>query len=210
MALPPWPGVLSYPAMNLLAPKKHDLLLAACAPLLLWSGFGCQRTYQTEYAPVATHSVQYDEALARRDWARSTAYYGSGDVIAGPTNSNTQWRIGDGTQPDYYRRQRMAAVAEPLIALGNMIALPVSLVRDPPMEDRRYEGTVIGPTYTAAVPPSELGRETERGRRALDRAARQREASGQRRDSAQPDAPGADPDAQQPPSGGPAQGANRP
>lgn len=188
--------------MNSPATKYRCLLLAA-APLFFYAGIGCQRTYQTEYAPVATHAVQYDEALARRDWARSTAYYGSGDVIAGPTNSNTQWRIGDGTEPDYYRRQRMAIAAEPLIALGNMIALPVSLVRDPPTEDRRYEGTVIGPTYTAAVPPSELGRETEQGRRALDRAARQREASGERRDPAQPDGqPGAQPDAQQTPAGG--------
>jgi hypothetical protein len=156
-------------------------VLAAVLSLLVVCG--CQRYYQVEYAPVPSHAASHDEAMALRDWNRSTAHYASGDVIAGPTNANMYYPIGEPGDDGYVRRQRLGILLEPLVAVGNIVAMPVSLALDPPTEQRRYEGTVVDPTYTAAVAPSELQRETPQGRQALERARRQeqREASGEQR-----------------------------
>lgn len=144
---------------------------------------GCQRSYRPEIAPVAEYRTHGDEAMERRNWSMTTAHYGNGNVVAGPTNSNREWRIGEVSDAAYGRRRGLAIVTEPLIALGTLVALPVSVAMDPPTEQRTYEGYLIEPTYTAAVPASEVMRETEAGRRQL---ARQSAA----RDPQRPEAPG--------------------
>src|SRR5688572_9174726 len=157
-----------------LSSHSVPLLLSATALPLLFATAGCQRTNQPEYAPVANFEVRYDEALALREFPRTPAYYGNGDVIAGPTNVHREFDIGDPAQAGYAGRRRGAIIQEPLIALGNLVLLPYYLVKDPPWEQRRYEGTIIPPTYTAAVPYSEVQGETAAGRRAMaqDAAAR--------------------------------------
>lgn len=144
---------------------------------------GCQRYYKVDYAPVPDHRAHFDEAVAVRQWQRSTAYYASGDTIAGPTNANTEYHIGDYPDEATLRRQRLGIVLEPLFALGNIVALPVSVVLDPPTEQRRYEATVVEPTYTAAVPLSELQNETPESRRQAEAFERQPqgEAPGEQR-----------------------------
>ena len=134
---------------------------------------GCQHGYTVERAPAPTHPAPFDEALALRDWQRSTALFANGDVSAGPTNSYYNWPVGDPADSGYTARNRAAVVVEPLMSLGQLIAVPVAMIFDPPTEKRIYEGVEIGPTYTAAVSPEELQRETSQGRRNLQRAQRQ-------------------------------------
>ena len=140
---------------------------------------GCQRTNQPEYAPVANFAVVYDEALALRAYPRTPAYYGNGDVIAGPTNVHHEFDIGDPAEAGYAGRRRGAIFYEPLIALGNLVLIPYYLVKDPPWEQRRYEGMIIPPTYTAAVPYSEVQGDTEAGRRAMAQDAAAQDAQRQ-------------------------------
>src|SRR5690606_20417467 len=124
------------------------------------------------------------EAMALRDWRRTSAYYGSGNVLAGPTNTSFEWDLGDEGTDEFLRRRRIAPLTEPLVAVGNIVLIPFALIVDPPTEQRIYEGTVIPPTYTAAVPLSELQTETSQGRRALARSSadvrRPQEAPGER------------------------------
>jgi hypothetical protein len=145
------------------------LHLGAAAAVTAFVLAGCQRSYRPEYAPVAEYRAASDEAMERRDWPLFSALYGNGDVIAGPTNSAREYRVGEIDDANYSRRRGLAIVTEPLIALGTLVALPVSLVLDPPTEQKRYQGYAIEPTYTAAVPRSEVLEETTAGRRQLAR-----------------------------------------
>ena len=136
---------------------------------------GCAGPYGVDNPPPPSHTAHFDEAMALRQWQRSTALYGNGEVAAGPTNSYYTWPVGDPADSGYMERQRLGLVAEPLVALGQFLALPVTMIIDPPIEKRFYDGVEIGPTYTAAVPPEELQRETRQGRENLQRAQRQQQ-----------------------------------
>lgn len=149
------------------------MLTAASLVLTAGAASGCQNGYEVEDAPAPTHLAHFDEAIELRNWQQSSSLYANGDVWAGPTNTYYTWPVGDPADSAYNSRQRAALVAEPLLALGQFLALPVTLIIDPPTEKRLYEGVEVGPTYTAAVPPEELQRETSQGRRNLQRAQRQ-------------------------------------
>ena len=156
--------------MNRPVPIKRMICLAA-ALALAGSSLGCKGTNEPEYARIAQQPVKVDEAMALRDWRRTSAYYGSGNVLAGPTNTSFEWDLGDEGTDEFLRRRRIAPLTEPLVAAGNILLIPFALIVDPPNEQRIYEGTVIPPTYTAAVPLSELQAETSQGRRALARSS---------------------------------------
>ena len=113
---------------------------------------GCQRSYAVEYEKLAAEPVVYDEAMALRDWRRTPAYYASGNVVAGPAGPNRDWRVGAANEPGYQTRSNLAIVVEPALYVVNTALLIPSVILDPPWEDREYEGRVLGPTYTAAVP----------------------------------------------------------
>src|SRR5688572_22513096 len=134
-----WFTQLKWTRMTLNSMKKSVCPLATAVVALLLAG-GCQRTYRPEIAPVAEYRTHGDEAMDRRDWPMTTALYGNGNVVAGPTNSNREWRIGEASDAAYGRRRGFAIVMEPLVALGTLVALPASLAMDPPTERRTYEG----------------------------------------------------------------------
>lgn len=103
-------------------------------------------------APKVVAPVAYDEAMALRDWPLTTATYANGDTIAGPTNKTWEYDTTAVSENPSGRRRALAQVAESGVFVANALLLPVQLVRNPPTEQRRYEGTIIPPTYSAAVP----------------------------------------------------------
>lgn len=124
----------------------------SAAAVLTGGVIGCQRAYNTEYESLSGEPVVYDEAMALRDWQRTPAYYASGNVVAGPSGPNRQYRVGQANEEGFENRSRLATVLDPVFFLVNSAALIPSVIMDPPTEQREYEGRVLGPTYTAAVP----------------------------------------------------------
>ena len=132
--------------------RKFFGLSVAVPTLLVGLVTGCQRSYQTEYEALSAEPAVYDEAMALREWERTPAFYASGNTIAGPTGPNREWRTGQANEHGYGRRTALATVADPTIYMINTLLLVPSVIVDPPFENREYEGRVLGPTYTAAVP----------------------------------------------------------
>jgi len=87
-----------------------------------------------------------DEAMQRRDWDRTPAYYANGDTVAGPTLV-----VFEPSGPDLVQR-----VSDPMTAVTNGIMAPVTFFLSPPWKDMVYQGMVIAPTYTAQPPPNPI------------------------------------------------------
>ena len=143
-------------------PRRRPLVLSLPALAVAAGAFGgCARTYEPEQAPRPTALVAYDEAMALRDWPLTEALIASGDVHAGPTNFTRQYGGSGGSDFDSVAsggsslagtRRTAATVVDPLLFVGNVLAMPYYVVTDPPWENRTYEGIELDPTYTAAVP----------------------------------------------------------
>lgn len=133
---------------------RNSLLSAgtlALAALLVLTG-GCTSANRPVRAPKVTAPVAYDEAMALRDWPQTTVTIANGDIDAGPTNATWEYDSTMGAQQPSQRRRSLAMLAEAGVFLGNVVMLPYQIVKDPPTEDRQYEGVIIAPTYSAAVP----------------------------------------------------------
>jgi hypothetical protein len=87
-----------------------------------------------------------DEAMQRRDWDRTPAYYANGDTVAGPNLV-----VVEGTGPDVVQR-----VTDPTASVTNAIIAPATFILSPPWKDMVYQGMVIPPTYTAQPPPNPI------------------------------------------------------
>ena len=90
--------------------------------------------------------------MARRDFPRTPGYYANGDVAAGSVGFGYEYDAPLPGSPNYAQRRYLATVADPAIFVGNLFLLPVNLARHPPSETRVYQGAIVEPTYTAAVP----------------------------------------------------------
>ncbi|MGH7213364.1 MAG: hypothetical protein ACREIT_01085 [Tepidisphaeraceae bacterium] len=113
---------------------------------------GCQIANQpTKPEPLVETPLVVDEATQRRDWDRSIAYYANTSVVAGPTLFI--WEAPE-DMPDWQR-----GAWEPLLFIGNTVALPVAAVLTPPWTAQTYRGVALEPTHFA-VPPA-AGRENE-------------------------------------------------
>jgi hypothetical protein len=88
--------------------------------------------------------VAGDPAMQLRRWERSTAEYGNGNVIAGPTGF---WYQARWDQPEW----TYVPLEVPLF-LVQTIALPVTLTMTPPWTPVMYSGVSVPPTYTALPP----------------------------------------------------------
>ena len=88
--------------------------------------------------------IMVDPAMQLRNWDRSTAYYGNGNVVAGPTGFRYIPRWG---QPEPF----YVAEEVPLF-IAQTIALPVVLILTPPWTPELYTGVTVEPTYTAMPP----------------------------------------------------------
>ena len=127
-------------------------LALLAATLLTLASAGCRPTYRAEYAEPPPGPAGLDEAIASRDFPRTSALYANGDVAAGPVPFRYQYDAPLPQDAGYERRRLLALVADPAIFVANLALLPYEIARNPPTERRVYEGVVIEPTYTAAVP----------------------------------------------------------
>ena len=107
---------------------------------------GCQRV--TDPPPMAINNapIVVDQAMLRRDFEPTTAYYANGVTIAGPTGIYFE---SDPRLPAVVR----GAVDTPLF-VGHVLLLPFDLLWDPWWEDVAYPRGQAPTSYTAA-PPSD-------------------------------------------------------
>ena len=85
--------------------------------------------------------------------------------------------MGTAGEAGYPERSRQAILMDPILYVVNSILLVPSIIKDPPTESREYEGRVLAPTYTAAVPfdAANTG-STYEGRDAREEVLRERQA----------------------------------
>ncbi|HYO11059.1 MAG TPA: hypothetical protein VER17_18990 [Tepidisphaeraceae bacterium] len=105
---------------------------------------GCQRTIPPMQERLNNTPLVVDEAMQRRDWEPSVSYYANGDTRAGGTGY--MFNVHE-TMPAWTRR-----AADPLVAVGNMLALPVGVFVNSPAKEMSYQGSIIPPTHTAQPP----------------------------------------------------------
>ena len=102
---------------------------------------GCQANVPAPVERLNDTPLVVDDAMQRREWDRSTVYYGNGDTIAGGTAYMFQVHE---TMPNWSRR-----AADPLVATTNFLLLPVGVFVNSPFDAEAYQGAVIPPTHTA-------------------------------------------------------------
>src|SRR5947208_4697687 len=102
---------------------RAALTLAAAGSVMAMLG-GCQANVPAGVEPVQNKPLIIDEAMQRREWDRSVAYYPNGDTVAGGTGYMFQTHE---TIPDGWRR-----VADPLVSVMNIGLLPVGIFVNSP------------------------------------------------------------------------------
>jgi hypothetical protein len=125
----------------------RNAVVRAIVPVaaLVSAGAGCQRVMPPPSMVINPAPIVIDEAMQRRDWDESTAYYTNGVTVAGPTGIYFE---SDPRLPLLAR----GAIDTPLF-VGHTIALPFDFIWDPPWKDVAYPRAQAPASYTA-VPPS--------------------------------------------------------
>ena len=142
------------------ATRRRLMPLALLAAAAGASIAGCARpTPQPAYTPPP---MLVDEAMQKRDWERSVAYYPNGDTVSGynrfPIRSDAQ--VGEAEYTD--------AAYDIGASLVQTVALPFTYLFIPPFSRAVYTGEQIGPSYTA-MPPMRPGPTVEVDGLAVDR-----------------------------------------
>ena len=115
---------------------------ASAAPLL--TGCGFQRANNNPQPDrLNDNPLVVDEAMQRRDFERSSAYYKRPTIIAGPT-----WLTFRGDE----KAERTDLLTDPLIFGANVVVSPYAAVKDPQWEDVEYRGATVPPTHHAMPP----------------------------------------------------------
>ena len=86
-----------------------------------------------------------DEAMQKRDWDRTPAYYANGDTVAGPNLV-----VVEGTGGDFAQR-----LTDPTASVANAIMAPATFILSPPWKDMVYRG-MAGPSR-ATLGPCSMG-----------------------------------------------------
>jgi hypothetical protein len=105
---------------------------------------GCQRNVPPSMEKVNNAPLANDDAINKRDWEKTTSYYGNGDTIAGGTGYMFQTHE---TVTDPYRR-----IVDPTISSMNMVLLPIGVFVNSPFQPQVVQGEMIPPSYTAQPP----------------------------------------------------------
>jgi hypothetical protein len=88
-----------------------------------------------------------DAATEVRNWSRGACYYPSGAAVAFPN-----YTLNKNLLPAQLHGDGPEAVLDPLIFMGDTIALPVMMVIVPPWKEVVYRGIFYPPTMTASPP----------------------------------------------------------
>lgn len=114
--------------------------------LLSLTGCGFQRaTNRPRPDPLNDAPLVVDEAMQKREWDRSSAFYKPPVVVAGPT-----WLTFRGDE----KTERTDVITDPAIFGANVLASPYAAVKDPQWEDVEYRGATVPPTHHAMPPTS--------------------------------------------------------
>ena len=117
-------------------------VVASATPLL--TGCGFQRTRnEVVVERLNDRPLIIDEAMQKRDFERSSAYYQKPTVVAGPT-----WLTFKGDEETEYTD----LLTDPLIFLTNVVASPYQAVTNPQWEAVEYRGATVPPTHFAMPP----------------------------------------------------------
>ena len=104
---------------------------------------GCAQRAAQPYTPPP---LVVDEAMQRRDWERSVAYYPNGDTVSGHN------RFPVRSDADVGQNEYGPALFDIGASLAQTVALPFTYLAIPPFAKAVYTGENIGPTYTAMPP----------------------------------------------------------
>jgi len=106
---------------------------------------GCQKTRPAPVAKLIDSPVLVDEAMQKRDWEQSNAYYANGDTIAG--FSGRYFEPRDRFSEGYFGR-----LADPAVGLTNVVIMPITMAVTPPWKGVDYQGVIVPPTHSANPP----------------------------------------------------------
>ena len=106
---------------------------------------GCQKTKPAPVAKLIDSPVLVDDAMQRREWEQSSAYYANGDTVAGFSGRwlEPQPRFSEG----YFGR-----LADPAVGLTNVVIMPLTMLQTPPWKGVDYQGVIVPPTHSANPP----------------------------------------------------------
>jgi hypothetical protein len=122
---------------------------ALAVTLAVGAVVGCMPPGQRPNEPVNTTPVVVDEAMDRRDWEPTTAYYANGDTYGGHTRFWAQ-------EPGRPRPVWQQIVIDPFLFIGQVAYLPFTYFTVPPFEPKVTQGQVIAPTHYGVPPVPEL------------------------------------------------------
>jgi|GEM_PF-7058796 len=92
-----------------------------------------------------------DPAMEKRQWPQSTVYLPNGATVAGPT--------GFAFKPREDQNKRQFYYADTGVFFLNLITMPYTLFRNPPLSEQTSSGVRFNPTFTA-VPALPAGSTT--------------------------------------------------
>ena len=120
----------------------RNVLLAVAVAAAGAVGGGCAQRPQTVTRP----PLIVDQAMQRREFERSVAYYPNGDTVSGVNRFVVRSNLG----PE--DNEFSAAAFDIAASLGQTVAVPFTYLFIPPFTRAVYKGEDIPPTYTA-IPP---------------------------------------------------------
>jgi hypothetical protein len=118
-------------------------LLAASVAGVGGSSGGCAAPAQQAYSPPP---LVVDDAMKRREWERSVAYYPNGDTVSGHN------RFPLRSEGDFAANDYGGAAYDVVASLGQTVALPFTYIFIPPLAPAVYTGEEFGRTYTGMPP----------------------------------------------------------
>ena len=124
----------------------RNAIICSLSSILVLSLTGCgfQRATNKPRADRLNDApLVVDEAMQKREFERSSAYYQRPVVVAGPT-----WLTFRGDE----KTERTDAITDPAIFVTNVVVSPYPAVKDPQWERVEYRGATVPPTHHAMPP----------------------------------------------------------
>ena len=119
--------------------ERRLVALALLGAAVLAPATGCA---PRQPQPVTRPPLIVDEAMQRRDWERSVAWYPNGDTVSGHNRFPIRTSVEPGTN------EYGAAAFDIVASMAQTVALPFTYIFIPPFSRAVYRGEDIGPTYT--------------------------------------------------------------